>query len=84
MGMGGGRLSAWLSEWRETYEAYPEATVVTWVELLLVVVLLSLALSFPVLSSALPWTVGALVVALGAAFVVWFTVVRAPVMDRLV
>lgn len=79
-----GRLSAFLAEWRETYEAYPAATAITWFEFLLGLVLIPAALAYPALQPRLPWTVGVGLVVLGAGFVVWFTVLRRPVIERLV
>jgi hypothetical protein len=78
MGLGG-----WLAEWRETYDAYPVATAVTWGELLLGVGLMPAALVYPVFASRLHWGVGVALVAVSALFAVWFTVLRRPVMERL-
>lgn len=79
-----GRLSTFVAEWRETYAAYPAATAITWLEFLLGLVLIPAALAYPALQPRLPWTVGAALVVLGAAFVVWFTVFRSVVIARLV
>jgi len=76
-------LAGWLAEWRETYDAYPVATLVTWGELLFGVALLPAALAYPAFARRLPWGVGLALVAVSAAFVVWFTVLRGPVMERL-
>jgi len=78
-----GRLSSWLSEWRETYEAYPAATVLNLGELFLAVVLLPAALVYPVFAGRSSWLVGMALVVVGAAFVVWFVALRSPVVDRL-
>jgi len=78
MGLGG-----WLAEWRETYEEYPVATTVTWGELLLAFVMMPAALVYPAFATRLHWSVGLALVAVSAAFVVWFTVLRGPVMERL-
>ena len=78
MGLGG-----WLAEWRETFDAYPVATTVTWVELLLAFVMMVAALVYPAFARRLHWGVGAALVAVSAAFAVWFTVLRRPVMERL-
>ncbi|PSQ57442.1 hypothetical protein BRD18_07460 [Halobacteriales archaeon SW_7_71_33] len=79
-----GPLSSWVEGWRETYEAYPAATALNLAELSLAGVLLLAALLYPAFARRLPWQVGLVLVALGAGFVVWFTVLRASVLDRLV
>ncbi len=76
-------LRGWLAEWRETYETYPVATAVTWGELVLGFTLMPAALVYPAFARRLHWSVGFALVAVSAAFAVWFTVLRAPVMERL-
>jgi hypothetical protein len=79
-----GRLSAFVAEWRETYAAYPAATVLVWVELLVGLALVPAALVYPAFQSRLPTAAGVALVAAGAGFVVWFVVLRSVVVDRLV
>jgi hypothetical protein len=79
-----GWLGTWIDEWRETYRAYPVATVVTWVEMLVAVGLFVGSLALVATAGDPPDAVGVGFLAVGVAFAVWFSVVRAPVVERLV
>jgi hypothetical protein len=73
----------WVREWRETYEAYPVATALTWIEMLTA---LGLFVGTTVVLStggAVPTLAGGAFVAVGVAFAVWFTTLRQPVVERL-
>lgn len=79
-----GWFDVWIQEWRDTYDAYPVATVVTWGELLAAVGLLVFSFVYMAVATRAPTWMGVALLSVGTAFAVWFTVLRRPLMDRLV
>jgi hypothetical protein len=78
-----GWFGTWVGEWRETYEAYPVATVLTWVEMLTAVGLFAGSALLLASGGGVPGAVGVGFVLVGVGFAVWFTTVRQPVIERL-
>jgi hypothetical protein len=78
-----GWLGTWIGEWRETYEAYPVATALTWAEMLTAVGLFAGSALLLASGGELPGPAGVGFVAVGVAFAVWFTTLRQPVIEHL-
>jgi hypothetical protein len=79
-----GWFGDWLREWRATYDTYPVATAVTWIEMGVAMALFVLSMAVTTAGGRVPVLVAAFLLAGGAGFVVWFAVVRQPVVERLV
>lgn len=79
-----GWFGTWVSEWRETYREYPVATTLTWLEMTTAVGLFGASFGTMVVGGRLSDPVAIPFLSLGVVFVVWFTVVRSPVFERLV
>lgn len=73
----------WIAEWRETYEAYPVATALTWLEMLTAVGLFAGTAVVLSMGGEVPTLAGGAFVAVGVVFAVWFTTLRQPVVERL-